>query len=321
MRALPILGLILFGCGGSDAGSPSSGGASGSGGAPGGGGTVASGGTWASGGGGTAGAPAGGGGGPTGGGGAPTGGGGSGDNFVASCPSTCPNVGPSSYPSSPTVGAPTTDHPPPIHADLNIKNRGWEPCATVGCGANGGTIGFVYYAPDSVGVDPKAPRLHTLFTPPAAPFHTNYRMYDWDWSCGQHGCKGNLVSGAWLVTAVGMKTAPGEVLKLPQSGYEIAAGGLQAKALYVDGDSVTLKYTGEDNVVVGYAISIVGVCPAPALRTRYDADDAAGRTQMPALHAGDVIGTACAGETLVTIRDSGAFMDPRSETDWWQGHP
>jgi hypothetical protein len=42
---------------------------------------------------------------------------------------------------------------------------------------------------------------------------------------------------------------------------------------------------------------------------------------MPALHGGDVLGTACGAETLVTIRDSGSFMDPRSETDWWQGHP
>ena len=331
MRCLLIASLVLVGCGASstdDAGSGGSGG-----GVSGGGGSVATGGSWAGGGG-----PSGGGGAPSGGvggsggtggndggpsgGGAPAGGGGSpGGNFVPACPTTCPSSGPSSYPSSPTVGPPTTDHPPPLHADLNLKNRGWEPCTTVGCGSNGSTIGFVYYPPDSSGTDPKAPKLHTLFSPAAEPFKANYRMYDWDWSCGQDGCKGGLVTGAWEVTAVTMTTTPGEVLKLPQSGYEIATGGLQARALYVDGDSVTLKYTGEDNVVVGYALSMVGVCPAPALRSKYESDDAAGRKQMPALHGGDVIGTACGSETLVTIRDSGSFMDPRSETDWWQGHP
>lgn len=315
MRALLIgAGVLLFGCG-TESNDPGS--TTGAGGSSGSGGTVASGGSWpGSGGAASGGASSGGGGGTTSGGG--SGGSGSG-NFVASCPATCPNVGPSSYPSSPTVGAPTTDHPPPQHGDLNIKNRGWEPCSKVDCGKN--ELAFVYYPPDSVGTDPKAPKLHTLFPTPGAPFAANYRMYDWDWSCGQHGCKGQLSNMPWPVTAVTFKTQPGETLKLPESGYEIAAGGLQAKALYVDGDSITLKYTGEDNVVVGYTLSIVGVCPAPALRAKYDADDKAGRSQMPALHGGDAIGTACAATTLVTIRDSGSFMDPRSETDWWQGHP
>ncbi|MBI3203816.1 MAG: hypothetical protein HYZ29_19910 [Myxococcales bacterium] len=259
----------------------------------------------------------------SGGGGTGSGGGGTGGsstgNFAPACPATCPSAGLGAYPSSSTVGAPTTDHPPPQHGDLNIKNRGWEPCTKVDCGNN--KIGFVYYPPDSVGVDAKAPRLHTLFDPAGQPFAANFRMYDWNWGCGQHGCKGGLSSMPWPVTAVTFKTTAGQPLKLPQSGYQIAPGGLQARALYVDGSSVTLKYTGEDNVVVGYTISIVGICPAPALAAKYTADDAAGRKQLPALKGGDVIGTACAGQTLVTVRDSGAFMDPRSETDWWQGHP
>lgn len=285
---------------------------------------MASGGTWpgsggTSAGGTSAGGTSAGGSGGTTSGGANTGGTGATGNFAPSCPATCPNVGPSSYPSSPTLGAPTTDHSPPIHGDLNLKNRGWEPCTKVDCGQN--LNGFVYYPPDSVGVDTKAPRLHTLFEPPGQPFAANFRVYDWNWGCGQHGCKGALTNLPWPVTAVTLKTSAGQTLKLPQSGYQIASGGLQARALYVDGDSITLKYTGEDNVVVGYTISIVGLCPAPALRAKYQADDAAGRKQLPALKGGDALGTACSGQTLVTVRDSGSFMDPRSETDWWQGHP
>lgn len=314
---------LAAGCGSSSSDDSSAGG-TGAVATGGGGGSIAQGGSFPTSGG--TGGTSTGGGGASGGGGTSAGGGGAASggatgNFVPSCPAACPSSGPSSYPSSPTVGAPTTDHPPPQHGDLNIKLRGWEPCTTVGCQPKGDTIGYVYYPPDSVGVDAKAPKLHTLFDPAAAPFLANYRMHDWDWGCSQHGCRGGLVSGAWEVTAVTFATSAGQALRLPQSGYEIASGGLQARALYVDGDSVTLKYTGEDNVVVGYTISIVGICPAPALRAKYDADDAAGRSSMPALKGGDVIGTACGSATLVTIRDSGTFMDPRSETDWWQGHP
>jgi hypothetical protein len=310
--------LALVGCGSSSEGGSSAGGSGGvsSGGV---GGSLATGGTFpATGGSGTGGSAGSAGSGASGGSSAT---GGASGNFVPACASPCPAAGLSSYPSSPTVGPTTTDHPPPLHGDLNIKLRNWEPCTSAGCQPKGDVIGFVTYPPDSVGPDPKAPKLHTLFQPPAAPFLANYRMHDWDWTCGTDGCQGGLVSGAWEVTAVTFTTSPGQSLRLPDSGYEIASGGLQARALYVDGDSITLKYTGEDNVVVGYTLSIVGICPAPALAQKYAADDAAGRNQLPALHGGDVIGTACGNATLVTIRDSGTFMDPRSETDWWQGHP
>jgi hypothetical protein len=226
---------------------------------------------------------------------------------------------PNPYASIATIG-PVADHPPPLHADHNIKLRGWEPCTTVGCGSTGGVIGFVKIPPDPYGPDPKAPKLHTLFSTAGAPFAANFRVYDWNWGCGQHGCKGQL-STTWDVQLVTFSTAVDDVLKLPASGYQIAGSGHQARALYVDGDSVTLKYTGEDSVAVGYALTLIGICPEPGLRARYDANDAAGRSELPALKAGEPIGRACGSSVLVAIRDSGTFMDPRSETDWWQGHP
>src|SRR5690606_19912220 len=119
---------------------------------------------------------------------------------------------------------------------------------------------------------------------------------------------------------VGFSTTPGEVLRVPASGYEIAPG-LEVRALFVDGDTLTLKYTMEDDVVYGYTLHVVGVCPEPGLRAKYDADHASGRTELPALPAGGAIGRACGARTLVAIRDTGAFMDPRAEKDWWQGHP
>jgi hypothetical protein len=165
--------------------------------------------------------------------------------------------------------------------------------------------------------DTGAPKLHTLFQPPEVrTIAANYRGYDWDWSCN---CKGGLIQDG-DVQWVAFQTAPDEPIYVPKSGYEIAPG-LEVRALLVDGDTVTLKYTIEDDVVYGYTLHIVGICPEPGLRAKYDSDQSAGRTELPALAESGPIGRACGSTTLVTIRDTGAFMDPRSEKDWWQGHP
>ncbi len=242
--------------------------------------------------------------------------GGSTGNFVPNCPSSCAPIPGASYSSSPTSGA-VTDRPAAQHADLNPKMRGWAPCSQVGCGSTGSTLGLIYIPPAASGVDTKAPQLYTLFNPARVPtFKANYRGYDWDWSCN---CKGGLIS-TWDVHWIGVGTSSGEVLHLPSSGYDIG-GGYQARVLYADGDTVTLKYTAEDNVVYGYTIHIVGICLEPGLRSLYDSDNAAGRSQLPALKGGEPIGRACGGQTLVAVRDTGSFMDPRSQDDWWQNHP
>ena len=294
------------GSGGADAEPWPTGGSAGSGT----GGSAASGGS-AAGGSGTGGSTASGGTGGTGGG----TGGGSG-NFVPNCPASCQAIPGTSYGSLSTSGA-KTDRPAAQHADLNPKMRGWAPCTQVGCGSTGSTLGLIYIPPAPSGVDTKAPRLHTLFSPARVPtFKATYRGYDWDWSCN---CKGGLIS-TWDVHWIGAGTSPGEVLHLPESGYDIGAG-YGARVLYADGDTVTLKYTAEDNVVYGYTIHIVGICLEPGLRALYDSDNASGRNQLPALKGGDPIGRACGSQTLVAIRDTGSFMDPRSQDDWWQGHP
>jgi len=45
----------------------------------------------------------------------------------------------------------------------------------------------------------------------------------------------------------------------------------------------------------------------------------AGRGHLPALRAGQAFGRARGDEIGGVIRDNGAFMDPRSRKDWWQG--
>ncbi|MFH2009212.1 MAG: hypothetical protein ABI333_21665 [bacterium] len=206
-----------------------------------------------------------------------------------------------SYDSMVTVG-PVTDRPPDQHADLNLKLRGWE--------ITGGFLGLI----DIPGpTDALAPKLDTLFAPDRLPaFSTNYAVYNWDWGSNS---RAGLITD-WEVTLAGFGTTVGEILELPGSGYDIG-GGHQARVLFADHDSITLKYTGEDNVVQGYTVHVVGLCVEPALKARYDADHAAGRAQLPALYGGQPFGRARGAEIQVAIRDTGAFMDPRSEKDWW----
>ncbi len=217
-------------------------------------------------------------------------------------PDPCEPIAGVSYSSLSTEG-PKTDRSPPKHPDLNLKIRGWEI-------AGGTTLGLVDIAGPT---DDKAPRLNTIFSDDQVPgFATNYAVYQWDW---QQSKKGGLITD-WEVTLTGMKTVPGQILELAKSGYDIG-GGKQARVLFADEDSITLKYTREDNVVKGYTIHMVGLCVEPSLKALYDAKDAAGRNELPALAGNEPVGRARTTEIKVTIRDTGAFMAPRSKKDWW----
>jgi hypothetical protein len=105
---------------------------------------------------------------------------------------------------------------------------------------------------------------------------------------------------------------------LPVAGYDIG-GGYGALVLYAEPRRLTLKYTGEDNVVAGYTIHLENVCVDENLLALYEQMNAAGRTELPALFPGQPLGRAPGTEIDVAIRDTGSFLDPRSRKDWWQG--
>jgi len=206
------------------------------------------------------------------------------------------------YASLGTVGSPTTAPPIASHPDINMKVRGWE--------QTGGALTLVSYGGDT---DPLAPKLDTIFGANHVPqFVQNYAVHDWDWPNMQ--ALGPISNPE--VTLIAFASSAGEILELPHCGYDIGAG-FGARVLYVDDDSMTLKYTGEDNVVSGYTIHLVQICPEPSLKARYEADHAAGRSQLPALYQEQPLGRARGNSFLVAIRDTGAFMDPRSDKDWW----
>ncbi|MBK7895953.1 MAG: hypothetical protein IPJ90_13965 [Anaerolineaceae bacterium] len=171
-------------------------------------------------------------------------------------------------------------------------------------------LNLVNYAGNN---DPNAPQLDTLFAPARVPnFSSAHQIYRWDWGCN---CRLNLID-SWPTTLLGMDTAVGEAIHVPDSGYDIG-GGNDVMVLYATDNRITLKYTREDNVVYGYTIHIEDVCVDPALVSLYNSLNAAGRSQLPALPGGQAFGRAAGSEIKVSIRDTGSFLDPRSRKDWW----
>jgi hypothetical protein len=164
--------------------------------------------------------------------------------------------------------------------------------------------------------DGKAPQFDNLFQDGRLPsFSSAHAVYGWNWSTGAP----LPPSEPWDTTLLGMATTPGEVIGTPDSGYDIG-GSYDAMVLYATSNRLTLKYTREDNVVAGYTVHLEGVCVEPDLLALYNLMNAAGRGSLPAVRGGQPLGRAAGNQVLVAIRDTGAFMDPRSANDWWAGH-
>lgn len=199
-----------------------------------------------------------------------------------------------------------SDRPAEIHADLNLAMRGYartsEPRVLVDY--NGHT-------------DANAPQISYLFANTrGADIASVYRVYDWNWGSNS---RGGLIT-SWPVTLMGLASTPGEVLRVPDSGYDIGSG-YEVMVLYASESRITLKYTREDNVVHGYTVHIENVCVEPRLLSLYRGLNAAGRGNLPALHGGEPLGRATGYEVGVAVRDTGSFMDPRSRKDWWRRFP
>jgi hypothetical protein len=190
------------------------------------------------------------------------------------------------------------------HPDVNLAIRSYTPTIAY--------LGLVDYAGN---VDPDAPQLYTLFDDQRTPiFNAAYQVYRWDWTCN---CRSGPIT-KWDMTLLGMQTTPGEIIHLPEAGYDVGSG-YGALVLYAEPTRLTLKYTPEDNVVAGYTLHLENICVDENLLALYQQLNAAGRSQLPALRPGQPLGRAPDTEIDAAIRDNGAFLDPRSRKDWWQG--
>ncbi len=206
------------------------------------------------------------------------------------------------------VEPPSTDRPASSHADLNLALRSYN-------GASA-TLGFVNY---NGPVDADAPQMPGIFADGRTPeFVSVHQVYDWNWNCGPDGCRGALIE-APPVTMLGMRTRPGEALAAPSRSAEIYPGGYRTLVLYAEASRITLKYTRDDNVIAGYTVHMEGISVDPNLLALYQRADATGRDSLPALRNGQALGVAVGNQVMVAVRDNGAFLDPRSRKDWWQG--
>jgi hypothetical protein len=208
-----------------------------------------------------------------------------------------------------TMEIPDWSPTPPAesHPDLNLALRGYKLNKNA-------FLGLVDIGGDT---DPGAPQLAGLFAAPRAPsLAAAYQVYNWDWDCN---CRGAPIDDV-EVTLAEMAARPGETIHVPDSGYKIGRGK-QALVLYASAERLTLKYTWEDNVIYGYTIHLENICVDQKLLALYQAMNSSGRHQLPALAAGQAVGRVYGnGRIKVSIRDTGAFLDPRSRKDWWHGY-
>lgn len=215
-----------------------------------------------------------------------------------------PNI---NYATLPVVGPPA-DRPADKHADLNLALRGFSPTA--------GKLSLI----DMGGAtDSRAPQLAELFADKRTGIFTSvYSANQWHWEPQPSpGRRGGPITD-FEVTLAGFEVEPGETIHVPGAGYDIGQGH-QVLVLYADANRITLKYTGEDSVVNGYAIHVEGICVEPRLLALYNQMNGAGRRQLPALRPHQPFGRARGVEIQVAIRDTGKFMDPRVRKDWWRG--
>jgi hypothetical protein len=220
----------------------------------------------------------------------------------------CPSTSERQYTAVPVVGGPA-EHPDSLHGDLNLALRGFELIS-----AHSGLVTI------NGPTDADPPQLIGIFSDGRVPsFVNNYRVRGWNWSCAARGCSVGALDHV-EVSMVGVNTWPGEPLLIPRRQAEIYGGGYMALVLYADDNRITLGYTREDTVAIGYAVHIENLCVDPGLLSLYRAVNVAGRGQLPALRNGEAIGTAVGGELGIAVRDTGSFMDPRSRKDWWKGH-
>lgn len=164
------------------------------------------------------------------------------------------------------------------------------------------------------GIDPNAPQFRYLFADVRTPaISTVYALYKWDTTCN---CPSTQVVTKPAVSIAGLATAPGEIIHLPDSGYEISPG-YDAMVLYASQTRLVAKYTREDDIVAGYTLYLENICLEPSLLALYQALNAAGRQQLPALTGSQPVGRAIGTEIGISIRDAGRTQDPRARNAWW----
>ncbi|MDX1417039.1 MAG: hypothetical protein R3293_22735, partial [Candidatus Promineifilaceae bacterium] len=207
-----------------------------------------------------------------------------------------------SYQSLPVTGS-STNPQAANHPDLNIGLRGYE---LTDAELKLVTLGEVW--------DRQAPQLPALFADNRVPQFSNaYHRYRWDWDCQ---CPTDTYS-PWDTTLLGMAVTPGEIIHVPDSGYDIG-GGYEVMVLYAGKTRITF-HIGNSDKLDGYVMHVEDVCIEPDLLAKYNTLHEQGRDRLPVLKGRQPFGRALGSEIKVAMRDNGHFLDPRSRNSWWIG--
>jgi len=177
--------------------------------------------------------------------------------------------------------------------------------------------GLVFYAGDT---DPLAPQFYTIFADMRTPVFLNtYRAHGWDWE-NNHPLPPPEPNppNSWAVTVLGIEFEPGEIIYTPDSGYDIQYG-YDAMVLFANDREITITYTRNDHIRVGYTIYITGICVESSLLNLYQNLNSTGRHDLPVVRGGQPLGVARGKEVDIAIRDTATFGDPRSCKDFWAG--
>ena len=242
--------------------------------------------------------------------------------LVNTLPPTCPTASTASFQTMAFNSGPYKDN---RLTDENIDFR----LSLLGYTAADEPLTLVHYGGDT---DPDAPKLYGIFAPHRIPtFTAAYHVYHWTWdeSSGAvppYGSRGS-VNVEWPVTVLDMATTPGEKISIPSRNASIRDNYYKAMVLYASERELTLVYLWQDQVVVnrmGYTVHMLNFCVDPNLVALYRAQLRDGKRytmRLPALVNDQTVGSALTASMTVAIRDGGAFMDPRSDKDWWAGLP
>jgi hypothetical protein len=219
----------------------------------------------------------------------------------------------------------------PVRPAYNHAGKNWSMRGYTERTGPGFTPGLVNYG---AGTDPNTPQFKTFFSPARMQFSGHYyQTYGWNYAPSPSpGTKGSLLTennGSYAITAIGLTTTPGELIRLPIAGYDLGQG-VRALVIYADADSIALKYTREDSVATGYTIFVEGICTDSSLLALYNSLDNSTRNtfvgrgaqfyNLPTLTYNQPFALARSTEIVVAITDTGAFLDPRSCNDWWKDY-
>ncbi len=222
------------------------------------------------------------------------------------------------------------DYPAANHPDMNLRDyRNWEIVGLTETDTSLLCNGSLLCGIGGDNDQGRAPQLSTMFGSgfTRQPTATGiYQSFQWNWNSGPPpGSRGPRItpdnSGNWGASVVEFKTQANEEIKVPSSGYEIDSEGRQVSVLYAKDKDITIIYGNQDTAAVGYVMHFVDLTVNPDILDLYNENQTQGRTSLVALPCGYPLGTALNSRFKVAIRDTGSFIDPRIEKDFWLENP